>query len=49
MVGSLIVAAYYAIPAGVALTAGQMAIAFAINFAVSTLISRSFAPDSSAN
>tara|TARA_R110000868_G_scaffold182605_1_gene423615 strand:+ start:14523 stop:17843 length:3321 start_codon:yes stop_codon:yes gene_type:complete len=49
MVGSLIVAAYYGLATGVALTAGQMAVAFAINFAVSTLLSRAFAPDSSAN
>lgn len=47
MVGTMIVAAYYGIATGVALTAGQMAIAFAINFAVSTLVSRAFAPDMS--
>jgi hypothetical protein len=49
MVGSLIVAAYYAIPAGVAFTAGQMAVAFAINFAVSSIMSRAFAPSASGN
>ena len=43
MVGSLIVAAYYAIPAGVALTYGQMAAAFVINFAVSQIVTRVFA------
>lgn len=45
MVGTMIVAAYYAIGTGVALTAGQMAVAFAINFAVSSLLSRAFAPN----
>jgi hypothetical protein len=44
MVGTMIVAAYYGIGAGVALSAGQMAVAFAINFAVSSLLSRAFAP-----
>jgi hypothetical protein len=47
MVGTMIVAAYYGIATGVALTAGQMAVAFAINFAVSSLMSRAFAPDMS--
>ena len=45
MVGTMIVAAYYAVGTGVALTAGQMAAAFAINFAVSALLSRAFAPN----
>ena len=49
MVGSLIVAAYYGLAAGATLTIGQMAVAFAINFAVSSLVSRAFAPDSSSN
>lgn len=47
MVGSMIVAAYYGLATGAALTVGQMAVAFAINFAVSTLVSRAFAPDMS--
>lgn len=45
MVGTMIVAAYYSLGAGVALSAGQMAVAFAINFAVSSLLSRAFAPN----
>jgi hypothetical protein len=49
MVGTMIVAAYYGIATGVALTAGQMAVAFAINFAVSSLLSRAFAPDASSS
>lgn len=47
MVGTMIVAAYYGLATGVALTAGQMAVAFAINFAVSSLMARAFAPDMS--
>jgi hypothetical protein len=43
----MIVAAYYGLATGVALTAGQMAVAFAINFAVSSLMARAFAPDMS--
>ena len=43
-VGTMIVAAYYAIPAGVAFTAGQIAAAMAINFAISTVVNRIFAP-----
>jgi len=49
MVGTMIVAAYYGLATGVALTAGQMAVAFAINFAVSSLLSRAFAPNASDN
>lgn len=44
MIGSLIVAAYYALPAGAALTFGQAAFAMAINFAVSSIVSKAFAP-----
>jgi hypothetical protein len=47
MVGTMIVMAYASVATVGALTATQMAIAFAINFAVSTLVSRAFAPDSS--
>ena len=49
MVGSMIVAAYYGLAAGATLTVGQMAVAFAINFAVSSIVSRVFAPDASSN
>jgi hypothetical protein len=42
MVGSLIVAAYLGLEAGVALSFGQAAVAFAINFAVSTIVTRIF-------
>lgn len=49
MVGSMIVAAYYGLAAGATLSFGQMAVAFAINFAVSSLMARAFAPDSSSN
>jgi hypothetical protein len=49
MVGSLIVMAYAGAATIGALTGLQMAAAFAINFAVSSIISRAFAPDSSAN
>lgn len=49
MVGTMIVAAYYGLATGVALTAGQMAVAFAINFAVSSLMARAFAPDMSSD
>lgn len=47
MVGTMIVMALASVATVGALTATQMAIAFAINFAVSTLVSRAFAPDSS--
>jgi hypothetical protein len=43
----MIVAAYYGLATGVALSAAQMAVAFAINFAVSSLMARAFAPDMS--
>jgi hypothetical protein len=45
----MIVAAYYGLATGVALTAGQMAVAFAINFAVSSIMARAFAPSASGN
>ena len=44
MIGSLIIAAYYALPAGAALTFGQAAAAMVINFAVSSIVSKAFAP-----
>jgi hypothetical protein len=49
MVGTMIVAGYYGLATGVALSAGQMAVAFAINFAVSSLMARAFAPDASSD
>jgi len=47
MVGSMIVAAYYGLSAGAVFTAGMTAAAFAINFAVSQIVSRIFADTSS--
>lgn len=49
MVGTMIVMAYASAATVGALTGLQIAAAFAINFAVSQIISRAFAPDSSAN
>lgn len=49
MVGTMIVMALAKVATIGALTGLQMAAAFAINFAVSSIISRAFAPDSSAN
>lgn len=47
MVGTMMVMAYYSITTVGALTGLQMAAAFAINFAVSSIMSRAFAPSAS--
>ena len=47
MVGSLIVMSYYGLTTAAAFSFGMTAAAFAINFAVSSLLSRAFAPDMS--
>lgn len=49
MVGSMIVMSYYGLASAGLMTAAQMAVAFAINFAVSSIVSRAFAPDESSN
>lgn len=49
MVGTMIVMAYASAATVGALTGIQIAAAFAINFALSAIVSRIFAPDSSAN
>ena len=49
MVGSMIVMSYYGLASAGLMTAAQMAVAFAINFAVSSIVSRAFAPDASSN
>lgn len=47
MVGTMIVMAYYGLATAGAMTALQVATAFAINFVVSSLVSRAFAPGAS--
>ena len=49
MVGTMIMMAYAGVTTVGALSAWQMAAAFAINFAVSNIMSRAFAPDMSAD
>jgi len=49
MVGTMLVMSYYNLAAVGLLSAGQMAVAFAINFAVSSIVSRAFAPSASGN
>ena len=49
MVGTLIVMSYYGLTTAAAFTFGMTAAAFAINFAVSSLLSRAFAPNASGN
>ena len=44
MVGTMLVMSYYNLAAVGLLSAGQMAVAFAINFAVSSIVSRAFSP-----
>ena len=49
MVGTMIMMAYAGVTTAGALTGFQMAMAFAINFAVSNIVTRAFAPDASSN